>query len=206
MKKIMFNNRYGLTQAVLDLLKTMTRRIISEKEWDKIRKFKEEYYEQTFDRLEDKELIKTYFDTYPERMPYQVGEVVAIAQKYSEIGIEPFPFCEAGWDNKMFVRADLMPHHIRITDIKVERLQDISDEDCIKEGVETMESYAIRANGTKKILNYYRLAYRCKSGRVLTLSGSTPREVYAALIDRISGKGTWKSNPWVFAYDFELEN
>lgn len=206
MKKIMFNNRYGLTQAVLDLLKTMTRRMISEKEWDKIRKFKEEYYEQTFDRLEDKELIKTYFDTYPERMPYQVGEVVAIAQKYSEIGIEPFPFCEAGWDNKMFVRADLMPHHIRITDIKVERLQDISDEDCIKEGVETMESYAIRANGTKKILNYYRLAYRCKSGRVLTLSGSTPREVYAALIDRISGKGTWKSNPWVFAYEFELEN
>lgn len=200
----MFNNRYRLTQAVLNLLKTMTRRIISEKEWDKIRKFKEEYYEKTFERLEDKELIKTYFDTYPERMLYQVGEVVAVAQKYSDIGIEPFPFCEAGWANKMFVRADLMPHHIRITNVRVERLQDISDEDCIKEGVETMESYAIRANGTKKILNYYRLAYRCKSGRVLTLSGSTPREVYAALIDRISGKGTWKSNPWVFAYEFEL--
>lgn len=31
----------------------------------------------------------------------------------------------------------------------------------------------------------------------------TPREAYAALIDRISGKGTWESNPFVFAYEFE---
>lgn len=31
-----------------------------------------------------------------------------------------------------------------------------------------------------------------------------PREAYAALIDRISGKGTWESNPYVFVYDFEL--
>jgi len=190
----MFNNRYGLTQAVLNLLKTMTRRIISEKEWDKIRKFKEEYYEQTFDRLEDKELIKTYFDTYPERMPYQVGEVVAIAQKYSEIGIEPFPFCEAGWDNKMFVRADLMPHHIRITDIKVERLQDISDEDCIKEGIEW----------DHKAQRFY-VRYDRKTHSRMWFA-STPRETYSALIDSISGKGTWKSNPWVFTYKFELEN
>ena len=91
MKKIMFNNKYGLTQAVLDLLKTMTRRIISEKEWDKIHKFKEEYYEQTFDRLEEKELIKTYFDTYPERIPYKVGEVVAIAQSYRDVAQGGYP-------------------------------------------------------------------------------------------------------------------
>ena len=24
------------------------------------------------------------------------------------------------------------------------------------------------------------------------------------LIDKISGKGTWESNPWVVAYSFEL--
>ena len=27
---------------------------------------------------------------------------------------------------------------------------------------------------------------------------------YALLIDRISGKGTWASNPYVFVYEFEL--
>lgn len=32
----------------------------------------------------------------------------------------------------------------------------------------------------------------------------SPRYAYASLIDKISGKGTWDSNPYVFAYDFEL--
>lgn len=32
----------------------------------------------------------------------------------------------------------------------------------------------------------------------------TSQEAYAALIDRVSGRGTWGSNPFVMAYDFEL--
>ena len=32
----------------------------------------------------------------------------------------------------------------------------------------------------------------------------TRRIAYAALIDKISGKGTWASNPYVFVYEFEL--
>ena len=32
----------------------------------------------------------------------------------------------------------------------------------------------------------------------------TPREAFAHLIDEVSGKGTWDSNPWVWVYDFEL--
>lgn len=214
MKKIMFNNRYGLTQAVLDLLKTMTRRIISEKEWDKIRKFKEEYYEQTFDRLEDKELIKTYFDTYPERMPYQVGEVVAIAQSYKDAKIEFIPIEEsvllgkksearkwgytksmAGYHNKMFVCADLMPHHIRITDIKGERLQDISDDDCIAEGI-------ICKWHAPACRNYYYVPNETINHPDKV--HETPQEAYASLIDKVSGKGVWDSNPWVLAYEFEL--
>lgn len=32
----------------------------------------------------------------------------------------------------------------------------------------------------------------------------TPREAFAALIDRTSGKGTWQSNPFVFVYEYKL--
>lgn len=32
----------------------------------------------------------------------------------------------------------------------------------------------------------------------------SPKFAYAALIDKVSGKGTWESNPYVFVYDFEL--
>lgn len=83
---------------------------------------------------------------------YKLGEVVAIAQSYKDVdrfhrkgknadyleyldSILPELKLYPGWGNKMFVKADLMPHHIKITGIKVERLQDISDEDCLKEGI-----------------------------------------------------------------------
>ena len=68
---------------------------------------------------------------------YKVGEIVAVAQAYREVAHPNDGFLDdryevkdeyaAGWTNKMFVRADLMPHHIRITNVRVERLQDISD-------------------------------------------------------------------------------
>ena len=90
-----------------------------------------------------------------------------------------------GTGNKMFVRADLMPHLIEITGIRVEQLQDISDEDCIKEGIE-------RSNDVYTFKN---------SPCGLYIS---PREAYLSLINRISGKATWKQNPYVFVYEFKL--
>ena len=94
-----------------------------------------------------------------------------------------------GWKNKMFVSSYLMPHHIRITDIKIERLQDISDEDCLKEG---LKDYII-GFGFDGWLNK----------RDELKHSPYPRTVFAALIDKVSGKGTLERNPWVFAYSFE---
>lgn len=91
----------------------------------------------------------------------------------------------------MFVKADFMPHRIRITNIRVERLQDISEEDCIAEGVWRNDN--VELEGTTYW--YHGLA---------NSSFRTPQQAYASLIDRISGKGTWESNPYVFVYNFEL--
>lgn len=144
---------------------------------------------------------------------YEIGEVIAVAQSYESLGMNPEIALNdkdgigfytktkfaPGWKNKMFVRADLMPHHIRITNIKIERLQDISDEDCLREGVE-LNTRQYECDGTKyycvRGLGYWR-AIGCTNF-------NTPREAFAALIDKISGKGTWESNPYVFAYEFEL--
>lgn len=43
MKKIMFNDKYGLTQAVLEGRKTMTRRIVSQCILDAAKKYQKEY-------------------------------------------------------------------------------------------------------------------------------------------------------------------
>lgn len=177
MKKIMFNDKYGLTEAVLEGRKTMTRRIVRHPKEVDINGYK-------------------YLET--EKLRYKVGEVVAVAQAYKDtFGNPDFLFGhKPGWSNKMFVSADLMPHQIRITNVRIERLQDISDEDCFREGI------------YKKTL--------CPPGDIDYFYHSKPRskwevypsarEAFAALIDKVSGKGTWASNPWVFVYEFELVN
>ena len=181
MKKIMFNDKYGLTQAVLKGRKTQTRR--------------------TFLKHGEENLLH---DITPEylisvKSRYKVGETVAIAQPYADITPQvdwvKCMICKEtlGWNNKMFVRAEDMPHHIRITKIRIERLQDISEEDCLKEGIWRDDNVGLE--GTTYW--YHGLA---------NSSFRSPQEAYASLIDRISGKGTWASNPYVFVYDFELIN
>ena len=138
MKKIMFNDRYGLTHAVIEGRKTMTRRIVSGGTL------------LPEDRIEEASICPDGFvsiiahggeSLIEVKYRYKVGEIVAVAQRYYCV---VSPECDApvdgmdrapGWRNKMFVRADLMPFQIRITGIKCERLQDISNEECLREGI-----------------------------------------------------------------------
>lgn len=197
MQKIMFNDRYGLADAVLEGYKIVTRRAVSDKIIAKAKAYQQEYFATTLDAISLEDAILEF-------STYKVGEVVAIAQSYKDAGVEfdlrsdeSLVGC-AGWNNKMFVEACLMPHRIRITDIRVERLQDISDEDCYKEGIWDEDSYYSVTFGDYKITYPY-----CRfeeGGNLFT----TPRKAFAALIDKVSGKGTWESNPYVWVYSFEL--
>ena len=98
----------------------------------------------------------------------------------------------------MFVSAASCKHHIRLTNVKIQRLQDISDEDCLKEGIYKLCS----ANGNGGISYSF---VGASSNKHIGLYAS-PREAFAVLIDKISGKGTWERNPFVFVYEFELTN
>lgn len=194
----MFNDRYGLTQAVIEGRKTMTRRLVP---WD----FTEQWMEFVSDApsVGGVYVYESEKDFYEREAPrYTVGEIVAVAQNYSSFynildNTRPIPE-GAGWDNKMFVRADLMPHRIRITGIKCERLQDISDEDCLLEGVMEHPYIGYVVDG---IFYEGHKDYEYNEPMIIF---QTPREAFASLIDRVSGKGTWASNPWVVVYEFEL--
>lgn len=188
MKKIMFDDRFCLTNAVIDGTKTMTRRIIGEK----IMKGAYDYVQKIHGTGLD---MQAYL---LEHSPYKAGDVVAIAQQYKKIGKEieeeglPLTLNEcvikhAGYNNKMFVRAEDMPHKILITELRVERLQDISDDDCIREGVFLGQFHTWSYVHRK----------RCPF--------NTPREAFAELIDRISKRGTWEKNPMVYVYSFKLK-
>lgn len=212
MKKIMFNDKFGLTQAVLDGRKTMTRRIIKCP-----RTFRGEWVAgfNIHRSPSDKKIVgfpcmydadEREFDMGEILPKYELGEVVAIAQSYRDSGYSPDSLDRhpkdlsvrglmkdsAGWNNKMFVKSYACKHHIKITNVKVERLQDISDEDCLKEGIIHVSTFL----GQK--------IYHTPHVNGSYLSTNVAQEAFAYLIDKVSGKGTWESNPFVFAYEFVL--
>lgn len=201
MQKIMFNDRYGLTNAVIEGRKTMTRRLIPD-----------EFFGLTWDTRGNTLVYENEYGDFidvrhSKYTRYKDGEIVSVAQNYFstydeskwENGIWYNEFADgsditnhAGWINKMFVKAEYMPHQIRITGSHCERLQDISDEDCIKEGVRV---------GSQALEYPY---YFIDAKQFLICDYKSPRRAFAALIDKVSGRGTWDRNPWVVAYEFEL--
>lgn len=137
---------------------------------------------------------------------YQAGELVAIAQSYkdtydymtehlNDLGIIR-RFARKllldnyrdhkGWGNKMFVKPDLMPHQVRITRVRLQRLQEITDEECLLEGIEIEKEE--RTDGEYNYIFFDSL-------RELYIRERTPRDAYARLIDALSGKGTWWITP-----------
>lgn len=195
---MMFNDRYGLTQAVISGRKTVTRRIVDPQgKYEKLRwwqpclEFEECLYGYT--ENEGWEVIEPR---------YNVGEIVAVAQRYDsflhpnngviEHDYQTTALASKGWDNKMFVKADLMPHQIQIRDLRIERLQDISD-DYFKEGITLLASAddgRIQWGYADEHLRYYMF--------------DSPREAFASLIDKVSGRGTWDRNPFVWRIEFQL--
>ena len=221
MKKIMFDHRrFGLEQAVLNRKKIMTRRAVrlpdrltAELIYDPVMGIDQRgkvYF--TVDSIAGKR------DLYPQ---YQIGEELAVAQAYINVykgrtvNGSFYDWCKArdldpheeiekmealkreqGWDNKMFVRADLMPHRIKITNIGLERMQDISDEDCRKEGIVQLRT---------TVADHETVSYIYKGIRLVdVLAFKEPRAAFRSLITKMMGKKVWDDNPWVWVYEFEL--
>nr|CAJ1797694.1 hypothetical protein AUSP0029_00087 [uncultured phage] len=205
----MFSDEFGLTQAVLDGRKTMTRRIVSEKLLDRWTDYDDFCNNVSVENAPTERQYYDEKDFFLNNAPYKLGEVVAIAQSYRDSGYTPDSLDRhpkdlsvrglmkdsAGWNNKMFVKSYACKHHIKITNVKIERLQDISDEDCLKEGI-------IRYTKDGTVYKY-----DLSDGFEMLGWGNmkrNPKDVFACLIDKVSGKGTWESNPFVFAYEFVL--
>lgn len=211
MKKIMFNDKYGLTQAVLEGRKTQTRRIAyTAGRWSDI------MVRHDLEGVNKGKACLFGDGILLAKSAYKLGETIAIAQKYEDLrkDDEFYRLCgkngmplecikyEKGCSNKMFVKADLMPHRIRITNIRIERLQDISDEDVIHEG---FSNICFNKNMGNMLSEWcYDLCYYDAFGNSQSLHSTIAKEAYSYLIAKLYGWSLWDSNPYVFVYDFEL--
>lgn len=177
MKGIMFNTKYGLEQAVLRGDKTRTWRA----------------------------------DAKPR---YEVGEIVAIKQSYRTILYDDKEYAKkigilnkwnnlychwvehAGWDNKMFVKNELMPHRIRITAVRQCKLQDITEDECLREGIDSYKQ------GNDTYYNCQGIYIRGHMGVLKPFK--TAKDAFFMLINKLNGWGYWWNNPEGYAYEFEL--
>jgi hypothetical protein len=71
---------------------------------------------------------------------------------------------------------------LEITGVRVERLNEISEEDCYAEGIRKIgDGGAGELDGAR----------------------STPRQLYSDLWVKINGPGSWAANPWVWVVEFK---
>lgn len=207
----MFNDKYGLTQAVLEGRKTQTRRIAYT-----AGRLRDITVRQDLEGVNKGKACLFDDGILLAKSAYKLGETIAIAQKYEDLrkDDEFYRLCgkngmplecikyEKGCSNKMFVKADLMPHRIRITNISIERLQDISDEDVIHEG---FSNICFNKNMGNMLSEWcYDLCYYDAFGNSQSLHSTIAKEAYSYLIAKLYGWSLWNSNPYVFVYDFEL--
>lgn len=85
---------------------------------------------------------------------------------------------------------------LTVTDVRVERLQDISEADALAEGMTQATADAIMSTDELQVYATTHIIAPQARGRIL----------YETIWDQINGDDAWALNPWVAAYSFTVEH
>lgn len=175
-----------MVQAILEGRKTMTRRIV--KPNPRI----------SSDPLKVGELIKEF--SLEEVCDYGTpGDIIWVRETFQErsenaikMGFEKYYYkagwegcTEAGWKPNIFMPKSACRIFLKITDIRVERLQEITENDAKSEGIIQISTNSYK-DYFEGIPGYYH-----------------PIQSFRSLWMNINGVDSWKSNPWVWVILFE---
>lgn len=100
--------------------------------------------------------------------------------------------CAAGWRPSIHMPRTASRITLTVTDVLVQRLQDVSEEDAKAEGIREMRGGAG--------------VYVSREGPAnLVTPWPTAKEAFADLWGSINGPDSWNANPWVWAVSFTVE-
>nr|WP_234705246.1 MULTISPECIES: hypothetical protein [Pseudomonas syringae group] len=99
---------------------------------------------------------------------------------YAADGLAPYEQEQPTWKPSIHMPRWVSRILLEITDVRVERLQEISEEQALDEGVMS-----------------------CKQDIDPDGNDYSPQELFAGLWTMINGDGSWQSNPWVWAVEFK---
>lgn len=201
--------------SLLQNLKTMTRRT---KGLERVNENPEDWKIVIGD-WSDKGVLFFNKHGHSDRMKpkYQIGELLWVKETFSHAPLtkETKPFYpelsdyiyKAGsnyshikWTTSRFMPKAAARTWLEVTDIKCERLQDISPEDCIAEGILPLNMSAAQlAEQGQKYFDY-------SKPKQHFVEGLDPFWSFNSLWCSINGGDSWDANPWVFAYTFKRVN
>lgn len=203
-KPILFNTK--MVRAILDGRKTCTRRVIKP-QWEECPTCKYVHNEYIYDKMaENVYCARCGYPMEPERRsPYQIGDILYVRETFIQAAAHTFWYKA---DDKAWMSKDLlwkpsihMPKEaariwLKITNIRVERLRDITNDEAIKEGAEGKRCYHAGAGPfgctdcmntgwiEPPVVNFVQIWES-------TLT-KTDKHLYG-----------WDANPWVWVIEFE---
>lgn len=210
-KPILFSTE--MVQAILAGRKMQTRRVVNPQPI----KFRTEFPIPVSDAIKDnKALIKKGYALLGTSGPlsgytygkskYQPGDILWVRETYIDVGEKAdqyfggvrfhykanqnFVGCWP-WKPSIFMPKEAARIFLKITNVRVERLQDISEEDAIAEGVKK----GIFRNGPNTIKEEFQLEFNVHGHH---------KDGFKFIWQSINAKKhPWESNPWVWVYEFE---
>ena len=177
-KPILFNTE--MVRAILDGRKSCTRRIVKHD----VEVILNSPYHKKYPEVADKQIISKLC-----MPPYQPGDILYVRETFIQAAAHIFwykadnkPWMSQGllWKPSIHMPKEAARIWLKVTDVRVERLQEISGEDLIKEGIDLFRS------------NYVRVAF----DEFKNIWNSTIKKSDLDLYG-------WDANPWVWVIEFE---
>jgi hypothetical protein len=173
-----------MVRAILEGRKSQTRRIC-----------KPQPYSDLDSRLQP--IAKGLLLDVLKNVKFKIGDILWVRETWN-MTVQGSFYYRADMDEKgdVWKPSIFMPHvacrlRLEVTNIRVEKLNDISKEDAISEGLEW---------GLHTILNRPRFKnYYGETGAWY----HDPIDSYKSLWESINGKGSWNKNPWVWCISFK---
>lgn len=212
-----------MVQAILDLLKGMTRRT---RGLEKINVDPSEWYLQTlflhatgrftFAPRNPKKAID-FSDIIEVKCPYgKAGDLLWVRESFIEFPADHFNFrtepdpvfeqAKTKWKPSIHMPKAAARIWLQVEEIRVERLHDISEEDMIGEGIRIPTS---ERNTPCFVLGHDNSAFSFLPDGCLADGATPPTQkqirfaFWAELWCKINGRESWDSNPWVWVVKFK---
>lgn len=201
-RPILFNG--DMVRAILDGRKTCTRRVIKP-QWGECPHCKYVHYNYIYDKMaENVYCARCGYPFEPERRsPYQLEDILYVRETWGhpislnsdkQYVFRADKIAESGFENDSHIwhPSIHMPKEaariwLRVTDVRVERLQDITAEQVVKEGTTGLTMDLIQ--NSDELKRHYDIPFA-------VLWDSTIKKADRNLYG-------WAANPWVWVIEFE---